>query len=319
MIDPISKLWSQPKAIRAFMADDWSAPPVNVEIAPTHRCNANCPWCFYAPRAGKKRQTGDDLSWATLRRCLDDLALLGVRAVTWTGGGEPSVYPDLDRAIEHAARHGLQQGLFTNGYRLVDHCQRLAWVRISITDRLTVPPTTGQYAGNTHTGVVVNVTPENIGELQPLAIEAREAGAHYFQVRPALADHWSTQPDIPYPTWLLEQATHDFEIVLTAYKWKDCQKPHGYPLCHGHRLVPFIWADGSVATCGYHFGNAGFTFGTLRESTFAEIWDGAKRRRMLDRGIRVIDTCQHCCKQHEANKALARLRGELATCHAEFV
>ena len=319
MIDPSTKLWSQPKAIRAFLANDWSAPPVNVEIAPTHRCNANCPWCFYTRRDGTRKQSGDDLPWTLLRRCLDDLALLGVKAVTWTGGGEPCVYPDLARAIEHVARRGLRQGLFTNGYQLVDHAERLAWVRISITDRLTVPPITGQYAGNTHTGVVVNVTPENVGELRRLALEARMAGARYFQVRPALADHWSAQPDIACPTWLLEQATSDFHIELTAYKWTDCTMAHGYPLCHGHRLVPFIWADGSVATCGYHFGNAAFTFGTLWENSFAEIWDGDKRRRMLDQGIRVIDTCQHCCKQHEANKALARLRGELATNHAEFV
>jgi MoaA/NifB/PqqE/SkfB family radical SAM enzyme len=302
-----------------FLAADDSAAPVQVEIAPTNRCNAQCPWCFYVAHANKPRHSRDQLEWPVLRDCLDDLAGLGVGAVSWTGGGDATVYPYFDEAVDHTAQLGLRQGLFTNGYKMVQHPEKFSWVRISVTDRLSVPATTRQYAARTQTGVVVNVTRDNTKELGRLAREARTAGASFFQVRPALAEHWSKQEPIQCPVGVRQYETDDFCVALTQYKWEDYLKPHGYPTCHGHRLVPFIWPDGSVAVCGYHFERPEFTFGNLHEERFAEIWSGPRRRRMLQLGVAVVDTCQHCCKLHEANKALARLRGELPTLHAEFV
>jgi MoaA/NifB/PqqE/SkfB family radical SAM enzyme len=319
MIDPQAKLWSQPDAISAFLAHDDTAPPAQIEIAPTNRCNARCPWCFYVAHASKPKHSRQELPIEVLADALRDARDLGVQAIGWSGGGEPSLYPAITEAVELAQGCGLRQGLFTNGYKFLPCADRLAWVRISITERLVVPPTATQYANCTRTGVVVNVTPENADQLDRLAREARCAGVHYFQVRPALADHRSRQPALECPQALLRHETATFRVILSPYKWSDCHQPQGYPVCHGHRLVPFIWYDGSVTVCGYHFGKPEFTFGNVHQESLASIWRGPKRREMLARGIEVVESCQHCCKLHEVNKALARLRRECRVVHEEFV
>jgi hypothetical protein len=141
----------------------------------------------------------------------------------------------------------------------------------------------------------------------------------FFQLRPALAQHWSEQPRIACPVALLQHETDTFSVLLSHYKWDDAARPHGYPFCHGHRLVPFVWPNGSVTVCGYHFEDPQYTFGNLHETTFRDIWLGEARRQLLVSGVRVTEACQQCCKLHESNKALARLRGELRTEQGEFV
>ena len=132
MIDPAAKLWSQPKAIAAFLVDDRSAPPVQVEVAPTNRCNARCPWCFYNAHSNKPPHTREELPWPVLRDCLDDLAQMGTQAVSWTGAGEPGIYSRFVQAVEYAARLGLRQGLFTNGYRLVAGIERFPQILVNV-------------------------------------------------------------------------------------------------------------------------------------------------------------------------------------------
>ena len=84
--------------------------PVNVEISPTGICDASCSWCFYADKKDK-----ESLDKQTLIGLLQDMAVLEVEAVSWTGGGEPTRYKHFDEVTKFAHAAGLKQGLFTNG------------------------------------------------------------------------------------------------------------------------------------------------------------------------------------------------------------
>ncbi len=65
---------------------------------------------------------------------LHDCAELGVKAIEFTGGGEPTVHPEHIEIIDYAQSLGLQTGLVTNGVKLKDHhvFDRLTWLRVSL-------------------------------------------------------------------------------------------------------------------------------------------------------------------------------------------
>src|SRR5262245_46349008 len=113
--NPQLKLLAHPGEVQAFLRGYWGNPPVQVEISPTNYCNAKCPWCFYVSSEYKQHHSKEELPRHTILELIVDLTGSGVEAITWTGGGDPSVYSHLDEATDVANSHGLKQGIFTNG------------------------------------------------------------------------------------------------------------------------------------------------------------------------------------------------------------
>lgn len=309
--NPLAKLALHPLHLAAF-AEDRVTAPISVEISPSHLCNAACPTCWYVIGSEKPHHSRDYLNHALLLAMLDDFEAMGVEAVTWTGGGEPSIYPHINEAIDAAHAHGLKQAMFTNGYVPIKRAELMKWIRLTITDRLMIPKCASDYASKTKTGVNVNLAPWNVDHLKRLVVEARDAGCHYFQVRPALADHVEDQKPIEMPEWLKDYERPGFEVIVTAYKFSDYMKPHPYSNCYGASITPFVWHNGDVGICSYQFGKDAFTLGNLSRQSFREIWDGERRRDMTTRGVGVVKSCQVCCKLDQTNRLLSGIRGEFA-------
>lgn len=312
--DPTAKLLAHPAHVAAFITGDRAKAPVSVEILPTNECNAKCPWCFYTQESPDRLQhkPASELPFSALGNCMLDLHDAGVESVVWSGGGEPSIYSRIDDAVDMAERYNIKQGMFTNGYKAIKRPEKLAWIRVTVTEKFTITKHVSEYAKKTKVGVNFNLCEENRNQMEPMLLAARDAGVAYFQVRPALAEHWQDQEIIDLPTELLKHQTKDFRVVLTPYKFDDYTKPHGYRLCHGHNIVPTIHANGDVGTCAYHYGKGEFVFGNIISQRWSEIWNGARRMKMLSDGIKVVNACQHCCKLHETNKVLATLAGDSA-------
>jgi MoaA/NifB/PqqE/SkfB family radical SAM enzyme len=296
--DPAAKL------VSTLNDRQWVAPPINVEISPTNSCNAKCPWCFYVSSEYKQKHSAEELPAFKLYSALTEMSISGVKAVTWTGGGDPSIYNAIDAVILHAHHCKLKQGMFTNAYKPIKHPELLSWIRVTVTEKYVITKHVAEYAKATKVGVNFNLCAESEPHLATMVKAARDAGVAYFQVRPALADRAELQYPVERPDWLLDFATNDFRIVLTDYKWNDYLKPHGYDTCLGHTFVPFVYHNGDVAVCAYHFGREPFIFGNLRDG-WNTVWLGERRRKMIEEGVKVVHDCQHCCKLHEINKVLA--------------
>jgi MoaA/NifB/PqqE/SkfB family radical SAM enzyme len=317
--NPQIKLLMQSKRLRQFLDGDDLSPPVLVEISPTNDCNAKCPWCFYVSSNYKQKHSKDNLDKDILLQALDDMAGMGVNAVSWTGGGDPSVYPWINDAIYHAYSLGLLQAMFTNAYVPIAHPEYMQWIRITVTERFMITKHVTDYAQKTKVGVNFNLCDDNYNHLDDMIIKSRNAGVRYFQVRPALADRWDLQKPVKKPDYIRQYETDEFSIVMTDYKWTDYLKPHGYAICHGHRFSPFIWHNGDVDVCAYHFRRHDYTFGNLYEYGFRSIWYSQRRKEMLNHGINVIKDCQHNCKLHEINKTLSAVKGDLSVQDSVFL
>jgi len=306
---PTQKFLHCPRQIQQFLNDDWMAPPVHVEISPTSVCNAKCPWCFYADNDAKKGRV--EIPYDTMLEALRTMSHMGVKAISWTGGGDPSMHPQIEALIYNAHQLGFRQGMFTNARKAIVEPHLLDWIRISITEDYVLPAQVAAYAQATKVGVCFNLCASNLDKLKSVVIQADRAHVAYLQIRPALAPTAAQQEVVECPRWLHEHSSRGMRIILTEYKWQDCMQPHGYPICYGHHFVPFIWHNGDVDVCAYHFGEGTFTFGNLREESFDKIWRGTMRSQMIHGGVAVVDNCQHCCKNHELNKTLAALAGNI--------
>lgn len=118
-------------------------PPVLVEVDPSNACNHGCHFCIssyiHLPESkGLETYDRSIMPKKTLMKLCEDLADMGVRAVNWTGGGEPTINPALKDAINYLGPRNVKMGMFTNGtlldkYELfTDLVSWMKWVRFSV-------------------------------------------------------------------------------------------------------------------------------------------------------------------------------------------
>lgn len=86
-------------------------PPLALLAELTHRCPLQCPYCsnpLALEPASREMLTQD---WC---RAIDEAAALGCLQIHFSGG-EPTVRPDLEQLVAHAAQAGLYTNLITSG------------------------------------------------------------------------------------------------------------------------------------------------------------------------------------------------------------
>lgn len=118
--------------------------PVLVEIDPSNACNHGCYFCIssyiHLPES-KDLETYDrsQMPREMMLSLCKDLIDMDVRAINWTGGGEPTLNRHTKEAIEYVGQNSkIKMGMFTNG-TLIDRwdmfdtlVDNLTWIRISI-------------------------------------------------------------------------------------------------------------------------------------------------------------------------------------------
>ena len=105
--------------------------PKHIQIVPTNACNLNCSFCCCSDVDRKKSLTFEqiveiiNIGWER-----------GTKAITITGGGEPLLYPHINKVIIYAELKGIEVGMVNNGTQLdnLGPHKNLTWIRISCSD-----------------------------------------------------------------------------------------------------------------------------------------------------------------------------------------
>ena len=124
------KFWCWPEQMDAYRQGSPST-IISTHISPEGMCNLKCPYCSVARRTKHGR-----IPYEVVKKYVESLMPFGLKAVIITGGGEPLLYPDMDRLLMWLNVKGLKIGLITNG--TVSGCLTakawgmLDWVRVSI-------------------------------------------------------------------------------------------------------------------------------------------------------------------------------------------
>ncbi len=107
--------------------------PVAIEIHPTAACNHRCIHCSYKER----NENRASLSTEVMNRLIDSVIAMGIRAVYFSGGGEPTLYPHLADYIERLSANGIECSMITNAscfeeMGLIPIADKLNYIAISV-------------------------------------------------------------------------------------------------------------------------------------------------------------------------------------------
>jgi GTP 3',8-cyclase len=339
-IDPRNKtLWHTDKLAQLRFTGKTNA-PVNVEIDLSNRCSLGCEWCHFAythtrgPLAGTVEKPpghidgGDIMDTHLAYHIIADLAQAGVKSITWTGGGEPTLHPEFDSIVEFAAKYGIEQGLYTHGGHITtDRASLLkrlcTWVYVSL-DEVDATSYQKHKGANrfaaARAGVLALVDakgPATIGvgflihegnwqKVAQMVDLAHWMGVDYVQLRPTI-EYTQQSPSLAptEPLWMDDaiDALRVYErnpfvsVDIPRFEAYRDWEGHGYSTCNWSAMQTVITPNGKVWTCVNKRERADALLGDLNSNSFAQVWSNV-------RPCAVTDTCRVMCRGHVANITL---------------
>jgi MoaA/NifB/PqqE/SkfB family radical SAM enzyme len=322
--------------------------PVNVEIDLSNRCSLGCQACHFAythtkgPLAvinrGDQQELGDLMEETLARNLLSELSSIGVRSVTWTGGGEPTLHPKICEILRHGQARRMDMGIYTHGGLISDRLARAigdscrwAYVSLDCVDRETYQAEkrvdgfdaacTGAQmlaAQPCTLGVGFLLHEHNWRRVDQMADLALSLGADYVQFRPAI--HFSAERpnrasgSLVWIKRLLEREmpTKKIQVEFDERRFRELLgwQGHGYGYCFWSGLQTVVTPNGKVWTCCNKRGFEGECLGDLTRESFTEIW---KRRPIA----KVNDECRVMCRGHMPNKVLHEIT--ITRRHGNFI
>ena len=105
--------------------------PITTEIHLTNRCNNKCYYCI-----AERLKDGKEMSESSAENAIKFFKEIGGKAITFSGGGEPTVSPHFSKSIRFAKSCGLDVGVISNGVNVKgeiadDILDVATWCRIS--------------------------------------------------------------------------------------------------------------------------------------------------------------------------------------------
>lgn len=297
--------------------------PVTLKLSISDLCNHDCTFCsfrmednansaWFAESEGGRRNSNPSrrISLPRAKDLLTELARTGVRAVEFTGGGEPTAHPDHQQIFSHCLDLGLEAALITNGQRLSERLSpiltQFTWIRVSIDaanavtwaairrvkpgffDRVVCNAKQliahrDQTGSNTVIGAGFVVYEQNWREIHSAVRMFKEIGFDSVRISALFnssekAGHF--EGFAAEAAALCARAKHDFEDVgfhvIDNFhaRLNDLRMDMaGQNRCWYQELAPFIGGDQRLYRCC----NTAYTpegnLGSLRDKTFDELWN----------------------------------------------
>jgi len=302
--------------------------PLQVHMVLSNRCNQRCSFCAYRRKgstsselfrpAGPGGRQGSRRSLEiSLHKCeeiLSDCVRMGIKAVQFTGGGEPLIHRDHAKVFVMAKELGLDIALVTNGTLVtgatLEALRGAAWVRVSLDAASAetyakvrgVRPELFQKAlgairdlatlrdrekWQTIVGVGFVVIRENRHEIRDAVRLCRELGADNVRISGAFMPKGFAYhaPFFQEAKDQLAEAKRDFEArgfrIFDLYDDRLCDLKEGSPsdpFCGYMHLVTYIGADLNVyRCCVLAYSRAGLV-GSIAERSFRELWESPEKQ-----------------------------------------
>lgn len=191
-------------------------PPIHIRIKPTNACGHNCWYCAYKAdnlQLGKDMNKRDFIPKEKMLEIIDDLVEIGVKAVTFSGGGDPFYYPYLPDAVKKLAQTPIKFASLTNGARLQGEvaeifAHRGTWLRISIdgwddesyafyrgvakgefTKVMKNMKNFKKLGGKCYLGVSFVIDKHNAGHVYPFIKKLKDTGVNNVKVSPCIVSN----------------------------------------------------------------------------------------------------------------------------------
>lgn len=329
-------------------------PPIYVRVKPINKCNHGCRWCVYK---ADRRHDGDygmsiinsdmHLDMAEqdvmprvkMLEVLDDFQTMGVKAVTYSGGGEPLLHPDIEDFMEGTLYRGIDLSIITNGQLLTGLAAEILayakWVRVSMDyttpaqmahSRMVPERLFDGVLKNLQTfalhkrpdcdlGVNFIVHRDNCEGLVEFADRLFDLGVENIRFSPMycpnfLAYHAPIEVMVEAQLQQIEQHARGYTraSVNTTY---DVRNPaHGpnrpYNRCYFMQTVPVVGADQNVYACHNKAYDKTGLIGSIREQRFITLWASEEAKKVFETLNPQCD-CRHQCANDLKNRHIMNL------------
>lgn len=302
-------------------------PPLHVRVKPTNVCSHNCWYCAYRKeniQLGKDMAAKDQIPREKMLEIVEDFAEMGVKAVTFSGGGEPLCYPHLAETVQMLAEKGIRFATLTNGSGLKGRIAELfaakgTWIRVSLDgwDGPSYAKYRGvsekEYAkvmgnledfrklgGSCYLGVVIIVDKDNASHVYETIGRIKNAGTDSVKVSPCIVSNDGAEcNDYHRPYFAsvgeqIERAVADFAgegfEVFNGYGEQLTTFRKSYGWCPYIQINPVIGADLNVYSChdkAYNLDEG--LICSIRDRRFRDTWLSDKSQFFR------IDPRKHCC------------------------
>lgn len=324
------KLESLPRQDNRILA------PLHIRLKPTNLCNHNCWYCAYRVKKlqlGKDMAIKDFIPREKIMEIIDDLAAMKVKAVTFSGGGEPFCYPYFKELLRKISLTQIHFASLTNGTLLKGEAAQVfahhgTWIRISLDgwDDASYSRYRGvrkgeftallknirdfiRLKGKCYLGICINVDQENARHIFDLTKRLKGLGVYSVKIAPCLISNASSQNNKyhkkiePIVRKQIQQCREKlmdkgFELFDSYHGQLDSFKK-SYKWCPTLQVVPVIGADLNVYSCqdkAYNLKN-GFLF-SIKKRSFKEAWFSDKKNFFK---IDPSSNCNHHCVHHGLN------------------
>ncbi len=320
-------------------SSDKTLPPIHVRIKPTNVCNHNCIYCAYRSnnlQLGQNMSLKDFIPKAKMIDIINDLEDMGVKAITFSGGGEPFCYPYLLETVKRLADSSIKFASLTNGTLLTDEISEIfahhaTWVRISIdgwdaesysvyrkisnskfSNLIQNMERFKKIGGKCYLGISIIADRNNAGHIYDLIKRLKNTGADSVKISPCIVNNDAAknnhyhEPVFDKIKNQVIKATEDlmderFEIY-DAYHELSEKFGKGYTWCPYLQILPVIGADLNVYSCQDKAYNLDYGLvGSIKNQSFRDFWFNDKKAF-----FKIIPSkhCNHHCVANKKNKII---------------
>lgn len=316
--------------------------PVHIRIKPINHCNHDCWYCAYRV---SNLQLGEDIDYKDtipkdkMFEIVEDVIAMGVKAVTFSGGGEPLLYKPLPEVVKRLAEGGVKVATLTNGSNLKGKvadafAEYGTWVRVSTDawDDASFAKSRGIHEGE-FTKLLKNLTEfsargskcvlgisyivdkDNCTHLYEACKLLKAAGVNHVKFSGVVVSN-SGEENNAYHAKIKQVVTEQIELartladdkfsVINHYHELDDRFQKSYTMCPYLMFLTVIGADCKVYTCQDKAFTVSGTLGSIENQRFRDFWFSEENKRRLFE-LDPSKECTHHCVSHGKNMAIMDL------------
>lgn len=319
-------------------------PPIHIRLKPTNICNHTCRYCAYKAdslQLGKDMVGRDFIPKEKMMEIIDDMSDMGVKAVTFSGGGEPFCYPYLLDAVKKLSQTKIKFAALTNASNLQGEiakvfAERGMWLRVSMdgwddesysfyrgvpkgefTKVMGNISNFKKLGGRCYLGVSLVVDKNNAKHVYKFIKKIKSAGVDSVKISPCIISNDGVKNDeYHHPIFedvrkQIKKAIEDlggvkFEI-FDAYHELSGEFNKKYTWCPYLQILIVIGADLNIYSCqdkAYNL-KEGY-IGSIKNTSFKDFWFTDKYKFLK---INPSLHCKHRCVADEKNKLILEYLG----------
>lgn len=334
--------------------------PLHVRLKPVNRCNHSCFYCCYRNKdlfLGENLNEGDIIPGQRLLSLADEMSRAHVRAVTFSGGGEPLCHPTLPDMIEKLSHTGIKTAILTNGSLLDKHRARViadkcSWIRISmdgvnnemyIKNRKVKDGEFDKICNNIREfakikkadcelGINFIVTHQNYTFIYEFIMLMNSLGADHIKISEAVVStdvkknreylrpfYQEIKEMVKESKKCLDEKHSKMTVIdmIHDVEASDNEYEKAYTWCPFIRCISVIGADLKVYACQDKAYTSSGELGDLTNTSFDDLWLDPEFHKRVAAMNPSIDCCHHCVQNNKNLMLLDYLNTRMD--HIEFV